>query len=102
MKAYLWHQAGELPDRDDEPLPAPRLPNYEVVYTDPEVVRIVDRGPWDQFPTVTNRVERVVEKLVEDGILKEGMRLFYYDSEGEFSEILIWDLMFAGFKACVE
>lgn len=65
-----------------------REPNFEIVYRDSEVIRLRDCGPWDQFPTITNGVENVVAKLANEGILKPGMRLFYYDSEGEFTKIL--------------
>lgn len=73
--------------------------NYEVIKTTPEVVTIVDLGPWDRFMTVTNAAEEVVKELFYSGDLKLGQRLFYYDSEHELDELLIRDGEFAGFAA---
>lgn len=61
----------------------------------PLVIR--DIGPWDQHPTITNDAEHVVERLIIDGHLPPGRRLFYYDSEGDLGELLIEDNRFAGF-----
>jgi hypothetical protein len=47
--------------------------------------------------TVSNAAEEVVEELVRSGQLSEGLRLFYYDSEGVLDEILVKDGNFAGF-----
>lgn len=59
---------------------------------------IKDLGPWDKHPTITNDVEAVVDDLVRQGLLPEGRRLFYYDSEGNRDEILVVGGKFAGFK----
>ena len=48
--------------------------------------------------TITNAAEHVVEFLFEKGILKEGMRLFYYDSFNDLDEIIIKDKEFLEFK----
>lgn len=61
----------------------------------PLIIR--DVGPWDKHPTVTSDVEGVVERLVAQGRLPEGRRLFYYDSEDFLDEILVKDGKFAGF-----
>ena len=63
---------------------------------DPLVLR--DLGPWDQRPTITNDAEQVVRTLVALGRLTDGRKLYYYDSEGELTEILVKDGEFAGFK----
>ena len=52
---------------------------------------IRDVGPWDKYATITNDVRHVVRKLVMEGLLDPGDRLFYYDSEGQLDEIVIKD-----------
>jgi hypothetical protein len=47
--------------------------------------------------SVTNDAERVVRTLVQEKLLREGMRLFYYDSEDRLDEILWRDRKFQGF-----
>jgi hypothetical protein len=49
-------------------------------------VVIRDIGPHHIYPTVTNDAEWVVEKIAP---LLVGRRLFYFDSEGELSELLV-------------
>ena len=63
-----------------------------------EPLLIRDVGPWDQHPTVTNDAEAVVAKLAAAGLLPEGRRLLYFDSEGRLDEILVARGRFAGFK----
>lgn len=58
---------------------------------------IKDIGPWNKHLTITNDAEGVVQRLAQQGHLPAGRRLFYYDSEGELSEILVRDGFFAGF-----
>ena len=58
---------------------------------------IKDIGPWNRHLTVTNDAENVVQRLERQGHLPVSRRLFYYDSEGELSEILVRDGFFAGF-----
>jgi hypothetical protein len=48
--------------------------------------------------SITNGAEYVVEDLIERGLLPEGRKLFYYDSNDDYAEILIKDGQFAGFK----
>ncbi len=63
-----------------------RRSNFEVVeITDKQIV-LRDLGPWDEFMTITNNAENVVN-LLRDKI--GNRRLFYYDSEGELTEILV-------------
>jgi len=40
--------------------------------------------------SVTNDIEQVTESLIFMGILRPGMRFFYYDSEGSNDEV-IWN-----------
>lgn len=61
-----------------------------------EPLLIEDIGPHDRHKTVTNDVEDVVQRLVSSGVLS-GRRLFYRDSNGDLSEIIIRDRKFAGF-----
>jgi len=62
-----------------------------------EPLVIHDVGPWDRHRTITNEPEFVVNALVTGGRLNEGRRLFYIDSDGEKSELLIKDGKFSGF-----
>lgn len=73
--------------------------NFQIVHRGPFEIVLRDLGPWDQHPTVTNDAEGVVARLIADGEYQRGQRLFYYDSEGRFDEILIRDGRFAGFQA---
>ena len=70
---------------------------YSVLFVDAEdrVTAIRDLGPWDEHPTVTNDAEDVVERLEAAGMLPSGHRLFYIDSEGDWTELLLrqpWEL----------
>lgn len=67
-----------------------------------EALVIKDIGPWEQHPTITNDAENVVADLHCEGRLPLGRRLFYYDSEGGFSEILVQDGKFSGFHCSGE
>lgn len=73
--------------------------NYDFVWPECTRERLVirDVGPHDRFRTITNDAERVVERLLRDQLLKPGRRLFYYDSQGEYSEILWQDQREIGF-----
>lgn len=72
--------------------------NYEIVSSAVDRLVIRDLGPWDQFPTVTNAADTTVSELVEGGYLKPAQRLFYYDSDGHFDEIVLNEGRFAGFR----
>jgi hypothetical protein len=71
--------------------------HYGVVEITGERVVIRDLGPWDKYLTVTNDAANIVEDLIRAGELRTGMRLFYYDSEGELGEILVRGGYVAGF-----
>ena len=72
-----------------------RLPNYECVHCDNEILVLRDRGPWCTFPTITNAAEQLVEFLLPTLGTR---RLWYYDSRGELTEIVVADGRFAGFR----
>lgn len=72
---------------------------YEKVSAEAARLVIRDLGPWDIHPTVTNDAENVVAELAEEGMLWDGRRLFYYDSEGRLDELLVRDGRFAGFAS---
>ena len=69
-------------------------PKYRIESEDPEKVVIRDVGPWDAHQTVTNGVEQVVEELAP---MLRGRKLFYWDSEGEYDEIVVEDGKFVRF-----
>lgn len=75
-------------------MPHERIPNYTVVSENDTEMVIMDVGPWDVFPTITNNVEAVVNDLA--GRLGD-RKLLYYDSEGDLDEILVKNERFAGF-----
>ncbi len=60
-------------------------------------VVLEDLGPWERHLTITNDAENVVRELVGRGQLPSSMRLLYYDSDGDLTEILVTDGAFAGF-----
>jgi hypothetical protein len=60
-------------------------------------LEIQDVGPWDRHPTVTNDAEWVVADLARKGLLPEGRRLFYLNSDGQRDELLHADGRFVGF-----
>jgi len=62
-------------------------PNFKVVLQTKDFVLIEDVGPWDQVPTVTNRVGAVCEMLIASGKVQRHQRLFYIDSDRMFGEI---------------
>ena len=72
--------------------------NFVHVRADQWQLVIRDVGPWDKHFTVTNDVENVVKRLAKEGHLPPARRLFYYDSEGQFDEILVLGGEFVGFK----
>ncbi len=69
--------------------------NYQIVRKTDKSLIIRDIGPWSKYMTITNAAEEVVQALAPQLI---GRRLFYYDSEDEFGELLIEAGRFTGFK----
>lgn len=68
--------------------------NFQYLRETSEYVLIRDVGPWDLHPTVTNDAENVIARI--DPPLGS-RRLFYVDSEGDTSEIVVAGGRFAGF-----
>ncbi len=73
-----------------------RNANYVIRENTKERIVLEDIGPWDKFMTITNAAEETIEE-VERKYSLSGRRLFYYDSEGELTELLIKDGYFADF-----
>lgn len=65
--------------------------NFEIVFKESGPDRLVlrDLGPWDKYRTVTNGIELVLQELKFAAVLPPGRRLFYYDSDGDFTEVLL-------------
>ena len=76
-----------------------RSPRWELVSRSAVRVTIRDVGPWSRFPTVTNGAEAVVDELVASGLLGDGQRRFYFDSEGACDEIVVARGKFVEFRA---
>lgn len=75
-----------------------RKPNYSIVKDVPgEPLVIRDDGPWELYPTITNNAEDVITDLWNNGFLKDGRRVFYYDSEGDLDELRHEGPRFTGF-----
>jgi hypothetical protein len=77
--------------------------NYRVEAINSKSIVLRDIGPWDKFMTITNAAEQVVVKI-DTNFRLSGRRLFYYDTDGELTELLLKDdelgrKVFAGFKA---
>ncbi|HVI07010.1 MAG TPA: hypothetical protein VND65_01825 [Candidatus Binatia bacterium] len=68
---------------------------FRIEGSNPDVMLLRDLGPWNRYYTITNDAERVVERVLP---MLGQRRLFYYDSEGELTELLVKDGRFAGFK----
>lgn len=69
--------------------------NYQVVERTAKRIVLQDVGPWDRYMTITNAAENVVEAEILNGLGPR--RLFYYDSDGELTELLVKNGRFAGF-----
>lgn len=61
---------------------------YDLVCEGHEYIVIQDVGPHDQYLTVTNAAEMVVQDLWATGALLYRRRLFYADSDGIVSELM--------------
>ena len=69
--------------------------NFILVRSDEDAYVISDVGPWDEFMTITNDAERVVDHCLPR--MQPGQRLLYYDSEGDLGELIIKNGMFSSF-----
>ena len=74
-------------------------PNFETVEDSENCHIIRDIGPWNTHLTITNGAELVVEFLFNNNIIKNGKRLFYYDSDNELSELRHENGKFLGYAA---
>jgi len=71
-----------------------RAANYSVTNETDDFIQLLDIGPHDQYKTVTNAAEWVVEQMVPR---LKGRKLYYEDSQGDIDQLLIHDGKFAGF-----
>ena len=71
--------------------------SFEIVLRLPDSLLVEDTGTGG-CPTITNDAEALVDHLLHGGVLRPGMRLFYYDSEGKKDEILFDANGFKEFK----
>lgn len=71
-----------------------RHANFIIVNDSRTALTILDLGPHNKHPTITNDVEWVVEQLTHR---LSGRKLFYYDSENQLDEILVKNGKFASF-----
>ena len=62
-----------------------RSPNYHIQSINEFSVVLVDEGPWDVYPTITNAAEEVCIEIHKH---YPGKRIFYHDSDGELSELV--------------
>lgn len=69
---------------------------YNIVQSGGRSVVIRDVG-GPRTISVTNDAEAVVAELWERGVLKEGLRLYYYDSDGRLDELCHSGGVFTGF-----
>ena len=60
---------------------------FEIVVETPESLTIRDTGGLRSM-SITNDAEAVVDSLLQSGRLRQGMRLEYYDSNGDLDEIV--------------
>lgn len=72
-----------------------KCPNFDIVRETQEYILIRDLGPWDEFPTITNVAELVVEKIAPR---LSNRRLYYIDSDGNVDEICVLNGRFDGFE----
>lgn len=68
--------------------------NYIILDITPELIVLEDIGPWDRYMTITNAAEAVIAELAQ---VIGNRKVFYYDSDNEFTEILVKEGQFAGF-----
>jgi len=68
--------------------------NFILLESNSAAVILEDVGPWDVFLTITNDAEGVVQRVFP---MINGRRLFYYDTEGELTELIVKDGKFGGF-----
>jgi hypothetical protein len=75
--------------------------HYQIFEANDERIVLEDIGPWDRYMTVTNAAESVIEELGNQYGGIGNRRVFYYDSEGVKTEILVKDGKFIGFAPAI-
>jgi hypothetical protein len=75
-------------------LEQPLVANYRVTNETDEYIQLVDVGPHDQYKTITNAAEWVVQQMVPR---LKGRKLYYEDSNGDVDQLVIHAGKFAGF-----
>ena len=78
-----------------------RRANYRVIEKSKERIVLKDIGPWDRYMTITNAAESVVLEVDRNFLGIGTRRLFYYDSDGVMTELIVKDGKFAGFAPVV-
>jgi hypothetical protein len=61
--------------------------NYSIICNVKNALIIQDDGPWDDYKTITNDVEYVVNELYTSGLLNNNKVLLYVDSDNELAII---------------
>jgi hypothetical protein len=82
-----------------------KMANFEVIDSVHNYILLRDLGPWDEYPTITNAAEEVVEEMIKRLIPDTGFinadgkqrRLFYIDSDNDYTELVIKDGKFSHF-----
>ncbi len=77
-----------------------RKANYVVRERTKERIVLEDTGPRDRYMTITNAAETTVAEVERDfGI--GNRKLFYYDSDGELTELVVKDGKFVRFAPVI-
>lgn len=72
-----------------------RHASFSVEFDGKEALILRDLGPWSEYPTITNDAEWVVEQVAP---ALAGRALFYVDSLGELTRLVVKNNRFAGFS----
>lgn len=62
--------------------------NFEIIKNTTEYLLIKDVGPYDQYMSVTNDVENLIEHLYNSDVLCDKQSLLYIDSSNRVDEIV--------------
>lgn len=63
-------------------------PVYTILEDNAAYILLQDEGPWTMHPTITNSPEIIVERFAKH---LNGRPLYYIDSEGQYTELLVKD-----------
>lgn len=75
-----------------------KVANYKIRLLDPTKVVLGDEGPHDKYPTITNSIEDIIKQLVDTNVVNGRRRVFYWDSDQKFTEVILKGTEFAGFQ----